>query len=62
MAGAANVYVHHDKDGSTMRTPEIPGRRGPEVVTWADVAPLHEPGVRVPAFHQVTRPELLWKG
>lgn len=48
MAGAAaNLNMHHDQDGFTMRTFEIPGVGGLQLVDRADVEELYEPGTEV---------------
>jgi spore maturation protein CgeB len=48
MAGAAaNVNVHFDQDGFTMRTFEIPGTGGLQLVDREDVAVHYEPGTEV---------------
>ncbi|MBM6404312.1 glycosyltransferase [Phycicoccus sp. CSK15P-2] len=48
MAGAAaNLNVHHDQDGFTMRTFEIPGTGGLQVVDRPDVAAYYDPGTEV---------------
>lgn len=54
MAGAAaNLNVHHDQDGFTMRTFEIPGVGGLQLVDRPDVAALYEPGAEVLVFTSV---------
>jgi spore maturation protein CgeB len=54
MAGAAaNLNVHHDQDGFTMRTFEIPGTAGVQLVDRPDVASLYEPGEEVLVFADV---------
>jgi spore maturation protein CgeB len=54
MAGAAaNLNVHHDQDGFTMRTFEIPGVGGLQLVDRADVASLYAPGEEVLVFASV---------
>lgn len=51
MAGArANVNVHHDQDGFTMRTFEIAGAGGLQLVDRPDVAEVYEPGREVLVF------------
>jgi spore maturation protein CgeB len=51
MAGAAaNLNVHHDQDGFTMRTFEIPGTGGVQLVDRPDVEALYEPGTEVLVF------------
>lgn len=51
VAGATAVLnVHHDQDGFTMRTFEIPGMGGLQVIDRADVAELYEPGEEVLVF------------
>ena len=48
MAGAAaNLNLHHDQDGFTMRTFEIPGTGGVQLVDREDVALHYEPGREV---------------
>lgn len=54
MAGAAaNLNVHHDQDGFTMRTFEIPGTGGVQLVDREDVAPYYEPGSEVLVYRDV---------
>ena len=54
MAGAAaNLNVHHDQDGFTMRTFEIPGVGGLQLVDRPDVAALYEPEEEVLVFASV---------
>ena len=54
MAGAAaSLNVHHDQDGFTMRTFEIPGTGGLQLVDRPDVAALYEPGREVLVFVDV---------
>ncbi len=51
MAGAAaSLNVHFDQDGFTMRTFEIPGTGGLQLVDRADVEGLYDPGTEVLAF------------
>ena len=51
MAGAAaNLNVHHDQDGFTMRTFEIPGTGGLQLVDRPDVDLFYEPGEEVAVF------------
>ena len=51
VAGAAAVLnVHHDQDGFTMRTFEIPGMGGLQVIDRADVAQFYNPGEEVLVF------------
>ncbi len=51
MAGAAAALnVHHDQDGFTMRTFEIPGTGGVQLVDRADVCELYDPGSEVLVF------------
>ena len=48
MAGAAaNLNIHHDQHGSTMRTFEILGAGGLQLVDREDVAVHYEPGTEV---------------
>ena len=52
MAGAAaNLNLHHDQDGFTMRTFEIPGAGGLQLVDRDDVAVHYEPGTEVLVYH-----------
>lgn len=51
-AGApAALNVHFDQDGFTMRTFEIPGSGGVQLVDRDDVAEFYEPGREVLVFH-----------
>jgi spore maturation protein CgeB len=51
MAGAAaNVNIHHNQDGFTMRTFEICGVGGLQLVDRADVDAVYEPGTEVLVF------------
>lgn len=51
MAGAAaSLNVHHDQDGFTMRTFEIPGTGGLQLVDRPDIGSLYEPGTEVLVF------------
>lgn len=43
----AAINVHHDQDGFTMRTFEIPGCGGLQIIDREDVASIYEPGVEV---------------
>lgn len=50
-AGAsACINTHHDQDGFTMRTFEIPGAGGTQLIDRADVAEFYEPGSEVLVF------------
>lgn len=52
IAGApAALNVHFDQDGFTMRTFEIPGSGGVQLVDRDDVAEFYEPGREVLVFH-----------
>lgn len=52
IAGApAALNVHFDQDGFTMRTFEIPGSGGVQLVDRDDVAEFYEPGREVAVFH-----------
>ncbi|HET6967494.1 MAG TPA: glycosyltransferase [Ornithinibacter sp.] len=54
MAGAAaNLNLHHDQDGFTMRTFEIPGAGGLQLVDRDDVAIHYEPGTEVLVYRHV---------
>lgn len=54
MAGApASLNVHHDQDGFTMRTFEIPGTGGLQLVDRSDVDTLYDPGDEVLVFSDV---------
>ena len=54
MAGAAaNLNLHHDQDGFTMRTFEIPGVGGLELVDREDVSQHYDPGTEVLVYHDV---------
>lgn len=60
MAGAvANLNVHHDQDGFTMRTFEIPGTGGLQLIDRADVETLYEPGEEVLVFRDAQEAEEL---
>lgn len=51
VAGAVAVLnVHHDQDGFTMRTFEIPGMGGLQVIDRSDVAQFYTPGDEVLVF------------
>ncbi|HET7761594.1 MAG TPA: glycosyltransferase [Phycicoccus sp.] len=54
MAGAAaNLNIHYDQDGFTMRTFEIPGTGGLQLVDRPDVAELYAPGEEVLVYADV---------
>lgn len=54
MAGAVgNLNSHHDQDGFTMRTFEIPGVGGVQLIDRADVAEYFEPGAEVLVYNSV---------
>ncbi|GAB2974563.1 CgeB family protein [Nocardioides montaniterrae] len=54
IAGArAAINLHERQDGFTMRTYEIPGVGGLQLIDRADVAPLYEPDVEVAVFSSV---------
>jgi spore maturation protein CgeB len=54
MAGAvANLNMHHDQDGFTMRTFEIPGSGGVQLVDRPDVCDYYELGSEVLVYRDV---------
>lgn len=49
-SSAASLNIHGDQDGFTMRTFEVPGVGGLQLVDRPDVAPFYEPGREVVVF------------
>lgn len=52
-AAAAAINIHGDQDGFTMKTFEVPGVRGVQLVDRADVVAYYEPGEEVLVFNGV---------
>lgn len=60
MAGSlANLNVHHDQDGFTMRTFEIPGSGGVQLIDREDVSQYYDPGTEVLVYRDVDEAEAL---